>query len=498
MTCIMTRPQQTTRRSWFGSMSHGLSAAAMLSLASNDSVGESRADQSMPGEGSVPGRPLRAVHTASAASVIHLFMNGGPSQMDLFDPKPELTRRHGQEHFSRIAGEVEFPDAAGALMGSPFRFSQHGECGMWVSELLPHFSKHVDKTALLRSLYTSNLTHEPALYKFHSGSEFPGRPSLGAWITWGLGSENRNLPGYVVLEDPLGLPVNGVDNWQAGFLPASCQGTRFRASGAPLLNLAPDFQEPAGVTALERRLIRQLDGLHQQQHPGQSRLEARIQAWELAARMQLSATDALDLNQETAATLERYGIGREPTDSYGRRCLIARRLVERGVRFVQLFINGQIWDNHSGIGSALRAACDRTDQPIAALLEDLEQRGLLEQTLVVWGGEMGRLPISQLTADRNPAASGRDHNKNAMIAWLAGGGIRGGTIWGATDELGFSAVENRVSVPDFHATMLHLLGIPADSLYVARAGLEEKLTGVGEAKVIEGILHHAAQQAPKE
>jgi len=464
---------QTSRRSWLSSISQGLTATAMLAVAR--------------GEDS-PGRPMRPTSPPAATSIIHLFMNGGPSQMDLFDPKPELSRRHGEEHFTRIAGEVEFPDAAGALMGSPFRFRQHGGCGMWVSELLPHFTRHVDNVALVRSLHTTNLTHEPALYKYHSGSEFIGRPSLGAWITWGLGSENNNLPGYVVLEDPLGLPVNGVDNWSAGFLPASCQGTRFRASGAPVLNLGPDFTEPPRVTSAERSLIRRLDRIHQQQHPGHSRLEARIQAWELAARMQLAATDALDLNQETQATLERYGIGRDPTDSYGRRCLIARRLVERGVRFVQLFINGQIWDNHSGIGSALRAACDRTDQPIAALLDDLKQRGLLLQTLVVWGGEMGRLPISQLTPDRNPANSGRDHNKNAMVAWIAGGGIRSGTIFGSTDELGFAAVENKVSIPDFHATLLHLLGLAPEDIYVERAGLREKLTGVGEARVISELV----------
>jgi hypothetical protein len=359
---------------------------------------------------------------------------------------------------------------------------------MWVSELLPEVSRHADDLALLRGMYTTNLTHEPALYKYHSGSEFTGRPSLGAWITWGLGSENRNLPGYVVLEDPQGLPVNGIDNWTSGFLPASFQGTRFRATGAPVLNVSPDFTEPERVTQVERELIRRLDRLHQQQRSGQSRLESRIQAWELAARMQTSATDALDLQQETAATLELYGIGSEPTDSYGRRCLIARRLVERGVRFVQLFINSQIWDNHSSIGTALPSACARTDRPIAALLTDLKQRGLLDQTLVVWGGEMGRLPISQLAADKNPRSSGRDHNKNAMVAWLAGGGVRGGIVHGATDELGFAAVDGRVGVPDFHATLLHLLGLGHEDLYVERAGLKERLTGVVEPRVVSEIL----------
>lgn len=468
---------QTTRRNWFGSVAGGVSAAALLSLL----------EERLPAS-EVPGRPLQPTHPPAATAMIHLFMNGGPSQMDLFDPKPELTKRHGQEHFEAIAGEVEFPDAAGALMRSPFRFAQYGESGMWVSELMPHFAGQVDEVSLIRSMYTSNLTHEPALYKFHTGSEFTGRPSLGAWVTYGLGSENRNLPGYVVLDDPLGLPVNGVDNWQAGYLPASCQGTRFRATGAPLLNVAPDFSEPAAVTSTERSLIGQLDRLHQRRYPGNDRLQARIESYELAARMQLAATDALDLSQETQATLQMYGIGAEPTDSYGRRCLIARRLVERGVRFVQLFINSQIWDNHSDIGNGLRSACARTDQPAAALLRDLKQRGLLDQTLVAWGGEMGRLPISQMTADRDPAKSGRDHNKNAMVAWLAGGGVRGGYLHGATDELGFAAVEDRVSVPDFHATLLHLLGLHHEDLFVERTGLREKLTGVGEAQVVQALL----------
>ncbi|MCA9064762.1 MAG: DUF1501 domain-containing protein, partial [Planctomycetaceae bacterium] len=430
--CTAQQSVSPTRRQLFQTVAGGIATAALLDLLQSDLYA---APQTQP-------RLRLPSHPPRATSVIHLFMNGGPSQMDLFDPKPELTRLHGQEHFEAIAGEVEFPDAAGALMRSPFEFARHGQCGMWVSELMPHFSQHVDDVALIQSMYTTNLTHEPALYKFHSGSEFTGRPSLGAWITYGLGSENRNLPGYVVLEDPLGLPVNGVDNWQCGYLPAEFQGTRFRATGAPVLNIRPDFEEPESVTSLERSLIERLDRIHQESHAGRTQLEARIQTYQLAARMQMSATDALDLSQETAATHEMYGIGKEPTDSYGRRCLIARRLVERGVRFVQLFINSQIWDNHSNIGTALRDACNRTDQPVGALLTDLKQRGLLDQTLVVWGGEMGRLPISQMTPDRNPATSGRDHNKNAMVAWLAGGGIRGGAIHGRTDELGFAAVEN--------------------------------------------------------
>jgi hypothetical protein len=337
-------------------------------------------------------------------------------------------------------------------------------------------------------MYTTNLTHEPALYKVHSGSEFTGRPSLGAWVTYGLGTENQNLPAYVVLDDPLGLPVNGIDNWQSGCLPPTFQGTRFRATGSPVLNLQREFDEPDSVTQLERDLIGRLDRIHRAARPSRPQLDARIASYELAARMQLSATDALDLSQETAATLEAYGIGREPTDSYGRRCLIARRLVERGVRFVQLFINSQIWDNHNEIGTSLKSACERTDQPIAALLNDLAQRGLLNETLVVWGGEMGRLPISQLPDDKDAAKAGRDHNKNAMVSWLAGGGVKPGLVYGTTDDLGFAAVENKVSVPDWHATILHLLGLHHEELFIERNGLNERLTGVLPARVVTEIL----------
>eukprot|EP00913_Durusdinium_trenchii_P010939 g10268.t1 len=422
---------------------------------------------------------------ARPKAVIHLFMNGGPSQMDLFDPKPKLTQLHGKSYFEKIAGEVEFPQAAGALMGSPFAFQKRGESGMDVSEALPHLARCVDDITLIRSVHTTNLTHEPALYMFHSGSEFLGHPTLGAWVTYALGSENRNLPAYVVLDDPLGLPVNGIDNWQAGYLPQAFQGTRFRATGSPVLNLKKEFDEPDAITTLERDLIGRLDRRHKARRPFAPSLDARIASYQLAARMQLSATDALDLSQETAATQRAYGIGNKITDSYGRRCLIARRLIERGVRFVQLFINGQIWDNHSNIGTALKSACDRTDQPAAALLNDLKQRGLLDETLVVWGGEMGRLPISQLPADRDARKAGRDHNKNALCMWMAGGGVKRGYIHGATDELGFAAVEKKVHVSDFHATLLHLLGFNHEELFVMHNGLKRRLTGVAHAKAVD-------------
>jgi hypothetical protein len=373
-------------------------------------------------------------------------------------------------------------------MKCPFRFAQRGECGMWVSDVLPHFAQQVDRVSLIRSMHTSNLTHEPALYKIHSGSEFLGRPALGAWVSYGLGTANQNLPAYVVLDDPQGLPVNGIDNWTSGYLPPQFQGTRFRATGAPVLDLKPDFDEPPEITTLERELIARLDRLHQGRRPLRPQLGARIASYELAARMQLAASEALDLSQETEATLRMYGIDQPITESYGRRCLIARRLVERGVRFVQLFINSQIWDTHTNIGTSLKEACDRTDQPTAALLADLHQRGLLDETLVLWGGEMGRLPIAQLPADKDAAKAGRDHNKNALCTWMAGGGVKQGFVLGTTDELGFAAVEDRVSVEDWHATILHLLGLHHETLAVERNGLNERLTGVTHPRIVEAVL----------
>ncbi|MDA0587575.1 MAG: DUF1501 domain-containing protein [Planctomycetota bacterium] len=472
----MSGMQNISRRQLFSQVAGGVATAALAGLLNEDAFGA--------GETLGPSPH----HTPQARSMIHLFMNGGPSQMDLFDPKPELQKRHGEDYFKEIAGEVEFPQAAGALMRSAFEFAQHGESGMWVSDAMPHLANQVDRIAMIRSMQTTNLTHEPALYKIHTGSEFIGRPSIGAWVSYGLGTENRNLPGYVVLDDPLGLPVNGIDNWQAGYLPPVHQGTRFRATGAPVLNLQRDFDEPDSVTRLERDLIAKLDRIHKRDRPGRPQLGARIASYELAARMQLAATDALDLSQETEETHKRYGLDQKVTESYGRRCLIARRLVERGVRFVQLFINSQIWDNHSGIGTALKDACERTDQPVAALLEDLDQRGLLDETLVVWGGEMGRLPIAQLTADKDPKKAGRDHNRNAICTWLAGGGVKGGVVHGATDELGFSAVQDIVRVEDWHATILNQLGLFHEELFLERNGLKDRLTGVTHPRIVKEIL----------
>ena len=480
-----------TKRAWFQTVAGGVYGAALASLFQRE-FGVARAD---PSGTPVLGPALRhrleprATHfPARAKSVIQLFMNGGPSQMDLLDPKPELTKRHGQSYFNAIAGEVENIGSAGAILRSPFQFRQYGESGLAVSELLPHLAQRADDLAVLRGMYTTNLTHEPALNIIQSGQMRTGYPAMGSWIVYGLGSENQNLPAYVVLDDPEGLPVNGIENWTAGFLPPVYQGTRFRSRGQPVLNLRPDPADPPRLAQAARNFLADFDRRHLAAHPHQPALEARISSYELAGRMQLAAGDALDVDREDPATRALYGIGQTPTDSYGRRCLIARRLVERGVRFVQIFINGQIWDHHTGIEAGLKAACLKTDQPMAALLTDLKQRGLLDSTLVVWGGEFGRLPIAQLSEDRNEQNVGRDHNKNAFTTWMAGGGVRRGMVHGATDELGMAAVSGRVSVPDWHATILHLLGLNHEELFFERNGLPERLTGVNPVRIVSELL----------
>ena len=473
-----------TRRSFFDYVGGGVYGAALAHLLGTDL----RANAPDEGRRVYDLQPRLPLQEPKAKAVIHLFMNGGPSQMDLFDPKEELVRRDGESYYDKIAGEIEFIEEVGALMRSPYKFQRHGECGMWVSEVMPHLAKQVDDIALIRSMHTTTFAHEHALYKIHSGRTFSVYPTLGSWVTYGLGSENQNLPAYVVLDDPAGLPVNGVENWQTGFLPPVYQGTRFRSTGSPVLDLKPNPDIPPAAINLQRELLRQLDHAHLADRPGQPVLDARISNYELAARMQLAASDALDLSQESQKTLDMYGINEEKTESYGRRCLIARRLVESGVRFVQLYIRGQLWDSHDNLANDLRSACEFTDKPVAALLKDLKQRGLFDSTLVIWGGEFGRLPIAQLRGGKDARLAGRDHNKNAMVTWFAGAGIKGGTQYGATDELGFAAVEDKVSVQDWHATILHLLGLDHQKLIFNRLGLEEKLTHVFDARVIDGIL----------
>ena len=479
-------PTETTRRDFFGHVAGGFYWSALLSLLGSDlrqsadlCASEARHVYDL--------RPRPPHFDPPAKNVIHLFMNGGPSQMDLFDPKPELDKHHGESYFNEIAGDVENPQSAGALMRCPFEFKRHGQSGAPVSELMPELAKHVDDIAFIRSMYTTNITHETALYKIHTGRMFPGNPTLGAWAVYGLGSENQNLPAYVVLDDPKRLPINGIECWQSGFLPPLYQGTRLRSTGSPVLNLKPEEPRPPRVERVKQQLLTRLDELHRKTRPLQPELDARISSYELAARMQLAASDALDFSQEDAKTLERYGVDQKPTDSYARRCIIARRLVERGVRFVQVFMAAQPWDHHGSIASALPNTCAQTDKPVAALLEDLKRRGLDKDTLVVWGGEFGRLPLAQLQG-KDSKRSGRDHNKNAFTTWMAGAGIKGGTMHGNTDDFGFAAAENQVGVQDWHATILHLLGLGHEDLYFERHGFKERLTGVFETRVVKEIL----------
>ena len=356
---------------------------------------------------------------------------------------------------------------------------------MELSELLPHLGECADDITLIRSMFGEHFNHEPSLYLMHTGRTLPGRPSLGAWVVYGLGTENQNLPAYVVLDDPKQLPVNGVQNWQAGWLPPVYQGTRFRSEGPPLLNLKPEQELPSPLVEAERALRRRMDEAHKQKRMGYAELDARISSFELAARMQLTATDALDLSQESAETKEMYGLNQEVTASYGKRCLMARRLVERGVRFVQIYIERQIWDTHSDLEPALRRNCAKTDQPAAALIKDLKRLGLLDSTLVIWGGEFGRMPISQV---RQGDSAGRDHGPSGFSVWMAGGGVKRGYIHGATDDMGYKAVENRVSVHDFHATILHLFGMNFRDLVFERHGLKERLTDQIPARIVSEIL----------
>jgi len=479
------RKNGLTRRSFFERAVDGLQGAALVSLLSKDLYGAvtglARVEEPRRTFDLKPRTPHFA---AKAKSVIQLFMNGGPSHVDLFDPKPMLEKHNGEPYFEKIVNDVSSPKAAGGLMRSPFRFQQYGKSGIWVSELMPHFSTQVDSVAMIRSMYTIHPEHEPALFMVHSGRTMPGRPAIGSWVIYGLGTESQNLPAYVVLDDPLGLPINGVQSWQSGFLPPIYQGTRLRTNGSPILNLKPETEKPSDVVRLTRDLLSRLDQIHKTSHPGQGQLDARIASYELAARMQLQASDAFDIAKETEATREMYGIGDDATDSYGRRCLMARRLAERGVRYIQIYVNGNLWDHHTNLESGIRACCLRTDKPVAGLLADLKQREMLKDTLVIWGGEFGRLPISQLGG----ATDGRDHNPRGFSIWMAGAGIKSGISYGNTDDLGYKAVENPVSVTDWQATVLHLTGLDYQQLCIDQNGLKEKLTSVYEARVVKEIL----------
>lgn len=481
---------ELSRRRFFDRMTDGLYGVALTSLLGQQShvfaAEETHHTARLP-ENLKPRRPH---FKPRATSVIHLCMQGGPSQVDLFDPKPALKKYHGQTAPRELTGNAVFEtDRTGKLMQSPFEFKRHGKSGAWVSDVLPHIAQEVDQMTIVRSMYNVHPNHEPAIYKMQSGQTFPGHPAFGSWITYGLGNENQNLPAYVVLADPSNrLPVNNVDNWMSGYLSPLYQGTRMKATGSPLLNIAPDYVHAEQVSRNKQLLLKQLDRMHQKQRPGQQELEARIQNYEMAANMQLEATETLDISQETSDTLAMYGIDQKETDSFGRRCLLARRLVEKGVRFVQLYTRGQMWDNHSNIQKSLQSACGQTDLPVAGLLKDLRQRGLLDSTLVLWGGEFGRLPTAQITSSAKMNVAGRDHGPYGFSAWMAGGGVKRGLVYGNTDEVGYASVENRVSIQDWHATVLHLLGLDHERLVYERNGLGERLTHQFSTNVVHDII----------
>jgi hypothetical protein len=429
-------------------------------------------------------KPRLPHHPATAKAVICLFMYGGVSHLETFDSKPELTRRSGQPLPNLDNDPLFKVRNPGKLLGSLCKFQNHGQSGVEISDFYPHLARRVDDLCILRGMRSDSFAHGSGLLQMNTGYLRLGYPSLGSWISYGLGTLNHNLPSFVVLLDPRGGPISGPSNWNQGFMPAAYQGTQFRVQGDPILNLSP----PKGVSSEQQRnqldLLAELNKRHQQATPDNSELSARIASYELAFRMQSHAPEAVDLAQEPESICRLYGLDDARTAPFGRRCLLARRLIERGVRFVQIYSGGghldQNWDAHGDVLTNHKLHCGETDRPIAALLTDLKQRGLLDSTLVIWTSEFGRTPTAQ-------GGKGRDHSPRGFSSWLAGGGVKGGQAIGATDEFGYSAVENKVHVHDLHATILHLLGIDHERLTYFHGGREHRLTDVS-GRVVEEVL----------
>lgn len=431
-------------------------------------------------------KPKPPQGAARAKAMISLFQHGGPSHIDLTDPKPELSRRHGQDY----PGDVDYSFANNAskkLLGTRWPFAKCGQSGTELSSLIPHTAAIADDICVVRSMHTGANGHEVSIRYFHSGIPgVLGRPHYASWLLYGLGAETQELPAYVVLTDPGGHPVDGINNWPYGFLPSLVQAAVLRPKEPRILNLDAPSHLRGTPQQQNLALLHTLNQRHLALHPGESDLEARIASYELAAHMQTSAHEALDISQETASTHKMYGLDQDETREYGTRCLIARRLIERGVRFVQLFLAGQPWDTHSNLGAALPAICRRIDQPSAALVMDLKQRGMLDEVLVHWGGEIGRLPVTQ--DQGTPDQHGRDHNGQGFSIWLAGGGVRGGMAYGATDEFGHRAVENVVTPNDYQATLLHLFGLDHQQLTYEHNGQKQSITAGRTARVVHDIL----------
>ncbi|MEX0714749.1 MAG: DUF1501 domain-containing protein [Pirellulales bacterium] len=476
-------PCGRTRREFIWQAGGGFVGTALTWLLARDGFFVQRAGA----QEATPAGPLapKTPHFAPRAKAcIFLFMYGGPSQVDLFDPKPELTRRHGQPIPNLDADPLFKVRNPGTLLGSSHPFSRHGESGVEVSDLYPKLAGCIDDMAVIRSCHADSFAHGSGLLQMNTGFIRQGYPSLGSWVTYGLGTPNQNLPAYVVFLDHRGGPIGGAPNWGAGFMPATYQGTQFRTVGDPVIDLNP----PEGISRAQQRgqldLLRTLGALDTGAVARHDELAARLDTYELAFRMQSHAPDAVDLSRETAHTRLAYGLDNPMTERFGTRALMARRLVERGVRFVQVYSGGghndENWDAHTDVNKNHELHCGETDQPIAALLTDLKQRGLLDETLVVWGGEFGRTPTGQNGA-------GRDHNPRGFSMWMAGGGIQGGQACGATDEFGFAAVENRVHVHDLHATILHLMGMDHENLTYFHNSREMRLTDV-EGRILHELI----------
>lgn len=473
-----------TRREFLWEAGGGFTGLALTGLLSLDSFFPSGARAATPFVN--PLAPKQPRLPAKAKSVIFLFMYGGPSQVDTFDYKPELYRLDGKtipvKTFGRGGRKNE-----GRVVGPKWAFKQYGQCGKWVSDLFPHLATCVDDISFIHSMMADSPIHGSAMLQMNTGKILSGSPCLGSWVNYGLGSVNQNLPGFVVMLDPSGGPISGAKNWSSGYMPATYQATLMRSAGDPILDLnrPPDESEAAQRRVLDT--LKDFNSEHHQSRPDNSSLAARIASYEMAFSMQRHAPEAVDLSRESEATKALYGMNDKRTEDFGRRCLLARRLVERGVRFIQLYAGGahndDNWDAHGDLLKNHTFHAGRTDRPIAGLIQDLKQRGLLDSTLIIWGGEFGRQPTAEYAE-----GTGRDHNAYGFTMWMAGGGIKGGTTVGETDELSSAAVTDRLHVKNLHATALTQLGLDPDHLTYSYGGLDQKLVGVEGAEPIRSII----------
>ncbi|YCM43187.1 DUF1501 domain-containing protein [Verrucomicrobiaceae bacterium 227] len=476
----MNHPSHYTRRHWLQKSGAGLGGLGLASLLADEGLLVSSGDD--------PLAPKKGHFNGKAKSVIWLFINGGPSQVDTWDYKPELEKMDGKQLAGFDKNTGFFANAVGPLMKSPFEFTPRGQCGKMVSSIFPKLGEHVDKMAFIHSGHTESNNHSPALFMMNSGQPRMGLPCVGSWATYGLGSESRELPAFVVMSDPLdrGLPKGSSANWGAGFLPSVYQGTWLKPKGDPIDNLHRPKHMNDAQQLRQLALLKTLNNEHLRERPGDAELEARIKSFELAYRMQNAAPEAFDINREPDHIKKLYGVGEKHCDHFARQCLTARRMVERGVRFVQIYSGGmenqRSWDGHNDIKGNHSQFAGETDTPIAGLLTDLEQRGLLQDTLIIWGGEFGRLPLSQ-----KAAKPGRDHNPHCFTTWMAGGGIKGGVSYGESDEIGHHAAVDKAHVNDIHATILHQLGFDHEKLTYTYNGRRFRLTDVG-GTVIKPIL----------